>query len=66
MRTLTLYRLPATGDIFRVETGGEHNGDYRCSIGRPDAPHSFIVEAERAGEVVSFCRQLEVEGWQKE
>lgn len=71
-RTLTSYRLPATNEkgrehnlFFKVETGGEYGGDYRCSIGREDAPHTFIVEAGRAEQVVSFCRGLEEEGWQQ-
>ena len=49
-------------NIFAIETVSG-SPDYRCSIGRADAPHSFMVESERAEEMQNYLLTLENEGW---
>ena len=51
-------------DIFAVETMSG-TPDYRCTIGREDAPHSFIVESERAEEIQRHLLTLDGEGWER-
>ena len=63
--TIELARYKHASDIFSVETISG-SPDYRCSIGREDAPHVFNVEAERAEQIQRHLLTLESEGWTRE
>ena len=59
---LARYRLGT--DIFSVETiSGQP--DYRIAWGRADAPHAFVVEAERAEDIQRHLLTLDSEGWER-
>ena len=60
---LSKYRN-ANADIFAVETMSG-SPDYRCTIGREDAPHAFTIEAERAEDIQRHLLTLEDEGWER-
>ena len=61
---MLLAKYKCGANICAVETVSG-SPDYRVSVGRENAPHGFIVEAERAEDIQRHLLPLDSEGWER-